>query len=200
MEKGSLQYNISSNHPLCKLRHGNIHRTLEHSISLWISLAVDYPSVSYRCICSYRHDDGFLVSCGKCKEWKHGVCMDIDENTVPEAYECSACNPAAHHLEVETAMNTQKSFLKCYQKEREKGRVKTKREEKERGKQEKEGEAGAREKRKWKGEENKGQHANIRRKPHPEEKLLMPLLGWLVEDPFHTKLIEELDDIADEFD
>ena len=65
-----------------------------------------------RCICSYQHDDGFLVTCGNCKELQHGVCIGIDKNNVPEVYECSACVPGAHHLEVEIAINTQEGFLK----------------------------------------------------------------------------------------
>ena len=64
-----------------------------------------------RCICSYQHDDGFLVTCGNCKELQHGVCMGIDKSNVPEVYECSACIPGAHRLEVEKAIITQESFL-----------------------------------------------------------------------------------------
>ena len=65
-----------------------------------------------RCICGYQHDDGFLVTCATCKELQHGVCMGIDENNFPEVYECSACIPGAYHLEIETAIYTQESFLK----------------------------------------------------------------------------------------
>ena len=65
-----------------------------------------------RCICSYQHNDGFLVTCGDCRELQHGVCMGINESDVPEVYECSACIPGAHHLEVEKAIDIQESFLK----------------------------------------------------------------------------------------
>ena len=68
-----------------------------------------------RCICSYQHDDGFLITCNNCKELQHGVCMGIHENSVPEGYECSACTPGAHHSEIEKAINAQESFLKSYQ-------------------------------------------------------------------------------------
>ena len=65
-----------------------------------------------RCICGYQHDDGFLITCEKCKELQHGVCMGIDENSFLEAYECSACMPGAYHLDIEASINTQESFLK----------------------------------------------------------------------------------------
>ena len=70
-----------------------------------------------RCICSYQHDDGFLITCGNCKELQHGVCMGIDKNNVPEAYECSACIPGAHHLEVEKAIIIQEDYLKSISQE-----------------------------------------------------------------------------------
>ena len=69
-----------------------------------------------RCICSYQHDDGFLINCDKCNELQHGVCMGIDENNVPEVYMCSACTPGPYCLEIERAINFQKSFLKSYQR------------------------------------------------------------------------------------
>ena len=69
-----------------------------------------------KCICGYQHDDGFLVKCDKCKELQHGACMGTDESKVlPEVYECSTCNPGAHHLEIEAAINIQESFLKSSQ-------------------------------------------------------------------------------------
>ena len=64
------------------------------------------------CICSYQHDDGFLVTCDNCEEFQHGVCMGINENKVPKVYECPACSPGAHHLEIEAAINIQEGFLK----------------------------------------------------------------------------------------
>ena len=72
-----------------------------------------------KCICSYQHDDGFLIECNKCNEWQHGVCMGVEKDIVPDVYECSVCMPEAIHLEIETAINLQQSFLKSYQKEEE---------------------------------------------------------------------------------
>ena len=72
-----------------------------------------------QCICSYQHDDGFLIECNKCNKWQHGVCMGISEGNVPELYECSICIPDAHHLDIETAINTQEGFRESYQKEQE---------------------------------------------------------------------------------
>ena len=76
-----------------------------------------------KCICSYQHDDGFTVFCGKCKDQQHGVCMGIDPGHVPDVYECFACNPGAHQLEIETAINVQENFLRSYQKKQEKERI-----------------------------------------------------------------------------
>ena len=72
-----------------------------------------------KCICSYQHDDGFLIECNKCNEWQHGVCMGVEKDIVPDVYECSVCMPEAIHLEIETAINLQQGFLKSYQKEEE---------------------------------------------------------------------------------
>ena len=68
-----------------------------------------------KCICSYQHDDGFTISCDKCGEQQHGVCMAIGPGQVPEEYECSVCNPGAHRLDIETAINSQERFLRFYQ-------------------------------------------------------------------------------------
>lgn len=38
--------------------------------------------------------------------------MGIDKNNVPKVYECTACTPNAHHLEIEAAINIQEGFLK----------------------------------------------------------------------------------------
>ena len=71
-----------------------------------------------KCICSYQHDDGFTVCCGKCNDRQHGKCMSIDPGHIPDAYECSACNPGAHHLEVEKAIYIQESFLRSWKHDR----------------------------------------------------------------------------------
>ena len=80
---------------------------------------IDQPIISsaarIECICSYHHDDGFLINCDKCNKWQHGVCMGIDENNVPEVYLCSECTPGVHNLKIEEAVNVQGSFLKSYQ-------------------------------------------------------------------------------------
>ena len=68
-----------------------------------------------KCICGYKHDDGFLIDCNKCKEWQHGACMGVEKDSVPDVYECPVCTPEAHCLDIETAINVQESFLKSYQ-------------------------------------------------------------------------------------
>ena len=75
-----------------------------------------------KCICSYQHDDGFLIECRECNEWQHTVCMDVKKSSIPDIsykYRCSVCMPNAIPLEIETAINLQQSFLKSYQKEQE---------------------------------------------------------------------------------
>ena len=78
----------------------------------------DQPPVAteeIKCICGYKHDDGFLIDCNKCKEWQHGACMGVEKDSVPVVYECPVCTPGAHCLDIETAINVQESFLKSYQ-------------------------------------------------------------------------------------
>ena len=70
-----------------------------------------------RCICSYQHDDGFLITCNQCSELQHGVCMGIDQSNVPEVYMCSACIPGAYNLEIEKAINIQETFFKSISQE-----------------------------------------------------------------------------------
>ena len=82
------------------------------------------------CICSYQHDDGFLIQCDKCDEFQHCVCMGIDEGIVPEVYECSVCKPGDYNLDIETAIEAQERFLKSEKERREKEREE--REERER--------------------------------------------------------------------
>ena len=71
------------------------------------------------CICSYQHDDGFLVTCSNCKGLQHGTCMGINKNNFPEVYECSVCNPGVHHLEIEVAIIAQEDFLQSYYRKQE---------------------------------------------------------------------------------
>ena len=78
----------------------------------------DEPPVAteeIKCICGYKHDDGFLIDCNKCKEWQHGACMGVEKDNVPDAYECPVCTPGTQDLDIETAINVQKSFLKSFQ-------------------------------------------------------------------------------------
>ena len=92
-----------------------------------------------RCICSYKHDDGFLVTCRNCTELQHGVCMGFAKGNLPEVYTCSGCNPGAHHLEIQEAINAQEAFLKSYYKKRvEKEKAEKERVEKDRAEMERE--------------------------------------------------------------
>ena len=74
---------------------------------------ISLPAIEgIRCICSYQHDDGFLITCNQCDELQHGVCMGINKGNVPEVYKCSTCIPGVHTLEVEGAINIQEDFVK----------------------------------------------------------------------------------------
>ena len=139
-----------------------------------------------KCICSYQHDDGFLIECNKCNEWQHGVCMGVEKDIVPDVYGCSVCMPEAIHLEIETAINLQQSFLKSYQKEEEeKDRKGKDREEK--GRKEEEKVQKEREEKKRAEEENeevdraekerKEEERIEMKQDNPKEELLRLLLG-----------------------
>ncbi|KAJ2814929.1 SET domain-containing protein 3, partial [Coemansia erecta] len=46
-----------------------------------------------RCICDIDDDDGFTIQCENCLVWQHAVCVNIDQDSVPEEYLCEKCNP-----------------------------------------------------------------------------------------------------------
>lgn len=46
-----------------------------------------------RCICGYPEDDGSTIQCDVCDVWQHFLCIDIDENNVPDEYLCDECSP-----------------------------------------------------------------------------------------------------------
>ncbi|KAJ2585322.1 SET domain-containing protein 3, partial [Coemansia sp. RSA 1797] len=46
-----------------------------------------------RCICDIDDDDGFTIQCENCLVWQHAVCVNIDQDNVPEEYLCEKCNP-----------------------------------------------------------------------------------------------------------
>ena len=85
-----------------------------------------------RCICGYQHEDEFLVTCNKCNELQHGLCMDIKGDNVAEVYECSVCEPGSHTLNITAAIKSQEGFLKSEEERKEKERKEKEREEKER--------------------------------------------------------------------
>ena len=46
------------------------------------------------CICQQPNDDSiFMIRCGKCNEWYHGTCMEIDEDHADtiDVYHCPTC-------------------------------------------------------------------------------------------------------------
>lgn len=46
-----------------------------------------------RCICGFPEDDGSTIQCDVCDVWQHFLCIDIDENNVPDEYLCDECSP-----------------------------------------------------------------------------------------------------------
>ncbi|KAJ2842179.1 SET domain-containing protein 3, partial [Coemansia brasiliensis] len=52
-----------------------------------------------RCICKFEDDDGFTIQCENCLVWQHAVCVNIDQDNVPDEYLCEQCN--SRKLDVE---------------------------------------------------------------------------------------------------
>ncbi|XP_011676550.2 uncharacterized protein LOC580083 isoform X3 [Strongylocentrotus purpuratus] len=46
-----------------------------------------------RCICTFDHDDGYMICCDKCTVWQHVECMGLDRNNIPDVYFCERCEP-----------------------------------------------------------------------------------------------------------
>lgn len=39
----------------------------------------DYGDYITRCICSFTHDDGYMICCDECSVWQHVECMEVRE-------------------------------------------------------------------------------------------------------------------------
>ncbi|KAK6176408.1 hypothetical protein SNE40_014699 [Patella caerulea] len=44
-----------------------------------------------RCICEYKHEDGYMICCDLCCVWQHMNCMGIDRGDIPDVYYCEQC-------------------------------------------------------------------------------------------------------------
>ncbi|KAJ2763651.1 SET domain-containing protein 3, partial [Coemansia nantahalensis] len=62
-----------------------------------------------RCICNIDDDDGFTIQCENCLVWQHAVCVDVEQDNVPDEYLCEQCNP--RKLDVRKAVEYQKRRL-----------------------------------------------------------------------------------------
>lgn len=51
-----------------------------------------------RCICGFTHDDGFTIQCEKCNAWQHAVCVNIENDQVPEVYFCDKCGKLSYDV------------------------------------------------------------------------------------------------------
>jgi hypothetical protein len=51
-----------------------------------------------RCICGFTHDDGFTIQCEKCNAWQHAVCVNIENDQVPEVYFCDKCGKLSYDI------------------------------------------------------------------------------------------------------
>ncbi|KAJ3271522.1 hypothetical protein HDV01_006573 [Terramyces sp. JEL0728] len=49
------------------------------------------------CICRQTDDGLFMIQCDDCKEWYHGNCVDVKEETAPENYSCTLCIQLANN-------------------------------------------------------------------------------------------------------
>ncbi|KAJ2334570.1 SET domain-containing protein 3, partial [Coemansia sp. RSA 2681] len=62
-----------------------------------------------RCICNIDDDDGFTIQCENCLVWQHAVCVNVNQDNVPDEYLCEKCNP--RKLDVKRAVDYQKRRL-----------------------------------------------------------------------------------------
>ena len=53
----------------------------------------DYGDYVTRCICDFKHDDGYMICCDECSVWQHVECMQVDPKNLPENYLCEECEP-----------------------------------------------------------------------------------------------------------
>jgi hypothetical protein len=37
----------------------------------------DYGDYITRCICSFTHDDGYMICCDECSVWQHVECVEV---------------------------------------------------------------------------------------------------------------------------
>ena len=45
-----------------------------------------------RCACSNDEDERLMIQCESCCYWQHGMCIGVDEGSIPESHTCSACS------------------------------------------------------------------------------------------------------------
>lgn len=83
-----------------------------------------------RCICGYSEDDGFTIQCEKCNAWQHAVCVNIENDKVPDVYLCDLCGKLKYDAEAArkyqerrlAAASAHASLLKLQEDERQKRR------------------------------------------------------------------------------
>jgi len=44
-----------------------------------------------QCECGKSTSGGFMIECDQCHKWQHGVCVNINQEKIPEAYTCPKC-------------------------------------------------------------------------------------------------------------
>ena len=45
-----------------------------------------------RCTCGNDEDEGLMIQCESCCYWQHGMCIGVDEGSIPESHTCFACS------------------------------------------------------------------------------------------------------------
>lgn len=53
----------------------------------------DYGDYVTRCVCGFKHDDGYMIQCDECSVWQHVACMQVDRKNLPDKYLCELCEP-----------------------------------------------------------------------------------------------------------
>ena len=44
------------------------------------------------CVCGNDEDEGLMIQCESCCCWQHGLCIGVDQDSIPESHSCSACS------------------------------------------------------------------------------------------------------------
>lgn len=66
-----------------------------------------------RCVCEEKTVNGLLVSCEKCQNWQHGICVGLNAHTVPDSYICELCGNRPIRCKCGNNLNYRFSIIQC---------------------------------------------------------------------------------------